>query len=203
MKDLKNIGLIIVDPYNDFLSPGGKRWEDVKEVVQEVNLIENLKYLLENCRLQNIKIFYALHHQSIPGDFNNWKAPSKSNIAMRDLPLFKKGSWGAEVHPQLQPKEGDIIARKHWNSSGFANTDLDFLLKQNGITRIAIAGMATNSCVESTARYGLELGYHVTLLINGVATFSKEEQYASIKYNFPRISHSQLTIEDFISQKNT
>ena len=195
----RTLGVILVDPYNDFLSEGGIRWPEVKTVVKKVNLISNLKLLLKESRSKGVKIFYSMHHQSEQGDFNNWIAPSKSNVAMRDISLFAKGSWGAEIHPELLPEPVDIMARQHWNSSGFANTDLDFLLKQNGIDHIAVAGMATNTCVESTARYGLELGYHVTLLVDGVETFSEEEQFASINYNFPRISHAQMKINDFIS----
>ncbi len=35
--------LLLVDPYNDFLSPTGKRWSRAKEVVEEVNLLANLR----------------------------------------------------------------------------------------------------------------------------------------------------------------
>lgn len=193
-------GLILVDPYNDFLSEGGKRWPDVKQVVEDVGLIANLKRLLDGARAKGVKVFYAMHHQSEPGDFDRWKAPSKSNVAMRDKGLFAKGTWGADIHPELVPKPGDVMARQHWNSSGFANTDLDFLLKQNGIDRIAVAGMAANTCAESTGRYGLELGYHVTMLSDGVATFSREEQHASVHLNYPRISHAVMTVDEFVEQ---
>lgn len=193
-------GLILVDPYNEFLAKGGKRWDAVKEVVLEVGLVPNLKRLLGGCRRLGVRVFYALHHQSEPGDFDGWKAPSKSNAAMRDLGMFAKGSWGAEIHPDLMPAPGDVMARQHWNSSGFANTDLDFLLKQHGIDRIAVAGMAANTCVESTGRHGLELGYHVTYLSDGVATFSREEQHAAIHLNYPRVGHAVLTIDAFLSR---
>ena len=196
-------GLILVDPYNEFLSEGGKRWDQVKDVVLEVNLVANLRRLLEGCRTAGVRVFYALHHQSEPGDFDRWKAPSKSNMAMRDLGMFAKGSWGAEIHPDLVPEPGDVMPRHHWNSSGFANTDLDFLLKQNGVDRIAVAGMAANTCVESTGRYGLELGYHVTFLKDGVATFSREEQHAAIHLNYPRVSHAVLAIDDFLAKIET
>jgi nicotinamidase-related amidase len=48
--------------------------------------------------------------------------------------------------------------------SGFANTDLDYLLHQRSITHLVLAGMVANTCLESTARYARELGYYVTLL---------------------------------------
>ncbi|WP_291865029.1 isochorismatase family cysteine hydrolase [Bradyrhizobium sp.] len=196
-------GLILVDPYNDFLSEGGKRWPAVKDVVTDVGLVKNLRRLLEGCRRAGVRVFYAMHHQSEAGQFDDWKTPSKSNVAMRDLALFEKGSWGADIHPELVPKPGDVMARQHWNSSGFANTDLDFLLKQYGIDHIAVAGMAANTCVESTGRYGLELGYHVTYLGDGVATFTREEQDATIRLNYPRVGHAVLRIDEFLARITT
>lgn len=48
--------------------------------------------------------------------------------------------------------------------SAFANTDLDYQLRQREITRLVAAGYTTNTCLESTARYAKEKGYHVTLM---------------------------------------
>ncbi|GIT23125.1 MAG: hypothetical protein CM1200mP40_28070 [Gammaproteobacteria bacterium] len=76
-----------------------------------------------------------------------------------------------EYHPDLQIQPGDIEARQHWQSSGFANTDLDFLLKQNGLDHVVLAGMRANTCIESTARYAVELGYHTTMLTDAVGVF--------------------------------
>jgi nicotinamidase-related amidase len=50
-----------------------------------------------------------------------------------------------------------------WAQSSFANTDLDFQLKQHCIRKIILVGMVANTCIESTGRFGMELGYHVTL----------------------------------------
>lgn len=58
---------------------------------------------------------------------------------------------------------GDMCANVALNS-GFANTDLDYQLHQREITHLVLGGMVANTCLESTARYARELGYHVTLL---------------------------------------
>jgi nicotinamidase-related amidase len=52
--------------------------------------------------------------------------------------LFEKGSWGGEFHPELSPKEGDLIAQNHCTASGFANTNLDFLLKQHNTESLTV-----------------------------------------------------------------
>ena len=135
-------GLILVDPFNDFLSESGKNWESVKEVALEVGVVENLTRLAI--------LFDAMHRQAEAEEFAGWKAVSGTHEAM------------AEIHPDLKPEAGDVMALKHWMSSGFTNTDLDFLLKQHGVDHVVVAGMAANTCVEATGRYALELDYHVT-----------------------------------------
>jgi len=70
------------------------------------------------------------------------------------------------------PKEGDHIAQNHWTASGFANTNLDFLLKQHNIDHVVIVGIRANTCIDTTARYAVELGYHTTLLKDAIAAYS-------------------------------
>ena len=60
----ENTAILIVDPFNDFLSDGGKLWSTTKETVKGVNLIENLKNLLSAARSLDIKIVYVQHHQT-------------------------------------------------------------------------------------------------------------------------------------------
>jgi nicotinamidase-related amidase len=58
--------------------------------------------------------------------------------------------------------------------SGFVNTDLDAQLKHRGIEKIILVGMLANTCIESTARFGMELGYHVILISDATAAFSQD-----------------------------
>jgi nicotinamidase-related amidase len=91
----------------------------------------------------------------------------------------------------FKPREGDIIAQEHWTASGFANTDLDMLLKQHGITHLAIAGNRANTCIESTGRYAVELGYHATLVSDAIAAFSDAEMNSTIEVNWPAFGHAE------------
>jgi nicotinamidase-related amidase len=55
----KNTAILIVDPFNDFLSEAGKLWSLTKETVKGVNLIENLKNILSAARSSGIKVVYV------------------------------------------------------------------------------------------------------------------------------------------------
>jgi hypothetical protein len=68
---------------------------------------------------------------------------------------FAAGTWGGEFHPEFGPRDGDAVL-EHWAQSGFANTDLDAQLKQLGIEKIILVGVVANTCIEGTARFGME-----------------------------------------------
>ena len=57
-------GLLLVDPYNDFLSPEGKSFTRAKEVADSVNLFEHLKAILSSVRKVGIQVFFVPHHRS-------------------------------------------------------------------------------------------------------------------------------------------
>lgn len=194
--------LIIVDPFNDFLSEGGKLWSYTKETVQGVGLVSNIKLLLTTARKYKIQVIYTPHHHTTTGDYMNWKFLAPSHRGSQSTTLFEKGSWGAQFHPDLEVQPGDLIAQNHWTASGFANTDLDFLLRMHGIDRIVLAGMRANTCIDSTARYGVELGYHVTLIKDAIAAFHWDEINATVVTNFPNYGHALLSTEEFINILN-
>ena len=81
-----------------------------------------------------------------------WSTGAKNQI-------FAKGTWGGEWHPDFVLQEGDIIIKEHWAQSAFANNDLDQQPKQHGIEKIILIGMLANTCIESTGRFGMELGH--------------------------------------------
>jgi nicotinamidase-related amidase len=192
-------GLLLLDPYNDFLSPTGKVWPQAKEIAEEVNLLSNLKSIVDAARQAGVRIFIVPHHRWEPGDYEHWKYPTPRQLKGAEIRVFEKGSWGGDWHPDFIPEKGDIIVKEHWGSSGFANTDLDFQLKQYGIDKIILIGMLANTCIEATGRFGTELGYHVTLVKDATAAFSREEMHAA-EVNGPTFAHVVTTTREIIDR---
>ncbi len=69
----------------------------------------------------------------------------------------------------LHHAPGELVAQEHWCSSGFANTDLDLLLKKHGVHKLIVIGLIAHTCVEATVRYAAELGYEVTVVRDATA----------------------------------
>jgi len=191
-------GLLLVDPYNDFIHPDGKSWPKAKEVAEGVHLLDNLRRIVGLARELKIRVFYVPHHRSEPGDYADWKYPTSTQISTIERQVFAKGSWGGQFHDDFQPQHGDVIVQEHFGQSGFANTDLDKLLKQYDIDKVILIGMLANSCVESTGRFGMELGYHVTLITDATAAFSWELMHAAHELNGPTFAHALMTTSELL-----
>lgn len=181
--------LLIVDPYNDFMSEGGKLFNAIKETADASGLFENMRKIIPAARAAGIKVFIVPHHRSREGDFDHWQHINMFQKAGIPTKAFEEGSWGGEFNAEFGPQPGDVIVKEHWAQSGFANTDLDALLKQHGIQKLILVGLIANSCIESTARFGMELGYHVTLVPDATAAFSPEGMAAAAA-NAPMFAHA-------------
>jgi ureidoacrylate peracid hydrolase len=100
-----------------------------------------------------------------------------------------------EENPHARP--GDYETWKFWApSSGFASTDLDLQLKKHGVHQLIVIGLRANTCIESTVRYGAELGYEVTLVKDAVGSFSWDEMKATLELNAPNYARAILTAKE-------
>lgn len=185
--------LLFIDPYNDFLSEGGKLWSMVEGVARKVGLLDNLRAITTAVRQAGIQVFIAPHRRWQPGDFDNWHHATPYQLASGEMQMFAQGSWGGEWHPDFAPQAGDILVKEHWGGSSFANTDLDFLLRQRTITNLIVIGLLANTCVETTSRFAVELGYHVTLVKDATAAFSDDRMHSAHELNGPTYAHAILS----------
>jgi nicotinamidase-related amidase len=193
-------GLLLVDPYNDLLSDGGKLWPRVKAVADSIGTLANLLALTDAAREAGVVVVYVPHRQWRESNYDGWRHPGPWQSLLDREAVFAEGSWGSEWHPDLAPQAGDVVVQPHWGQDGFANTDLDFQLRQFGLQRIIVAGLLANICVEATARRGAELGYHVTLVRDATAAFGEDSLRAAMDINGPTYAHAVLTTEAIIAR---
>lgn len=196
---ISRTALLLVDPYNDLLSEGGKLWPKIRPVAEAVELLPNLRSIVATGRQRGMTIVYVPHRRWREGDSDGWKHPNPSQLMSDRAADFANGTWGGDWHPDLLPQAGDTIVKQHWGQNGFVNTDLDFQLKQRGIENIVVVGVVANTCVEATARGGAELGYHVTLVRDATAAFSPEAMRAAHEINGPTFAHAILTTDALIA----
>ncbi|HEX6718610.1 MAG TPA: isochorismatase family cysteine hydrolase [Pyrinomonadaceae bacterium] len=190
--------LVVVDPYNDFISEGGKIWGRIKGVAEANNCVPNMLRLLQTARKAGVRVFYALHRRYRPGDYVTWKYIAPIQKATWEHKTFEYGTWGGEIREEFKPKPEEIVAAEHWCSSGFANTDLDLMLKKHGIHQLIVIGLIAHTCIEATVRYAAELGYEVTVVSDATADYSDREMQAALHVNLPNYASALVTTDEIV-----
>ena len=196
--DKENAALLLIDPYNDFISEGGKLWDRIKTVAEANACISHMLQLLTAARTTGMRVFYSMHHRYRTGDYESWKYIAPIQKAAWSRKTFEYGTWGGEVRDEFKPQPGDIVAQEHWCSSGFANTDLDLLLKRHGIHRLIVVGLIAHTCVESTVRFAAELGYEVTVAKDATADYADEFMHAALITNLPNYASAIVSTDEVI-----
>jgi ureidoacrylate peracid hydrolase len=198
-KDLT--GLLVVDPYNDFISEGGILWPLIKEIAETVNCVPNMLATLQAARAAGIRVFFAPHHRDRGGadEINTWKYTAPIQIFGHERRLFEAGAWGGTFRDEFTPLPGEIVAQEHWCSSGFANTDLDLQLKKHGVHKLIVIGLRVNTCIDSTVRFAVELGYDVTLVKDATASYRWEEMKTTLEINLPLYASHVISAADTIA----
>lgn len=97
-----------------------------------------------------------------------------------------------DLIPELDPKPSDILVTKRtWGA--FSKTDLEARLRARGITQVVIAGVATGTGVEATARQAYEAGFNVTLAVDAMTDARPQAHAYSLKHIFPRLGEAGTT----------
>lgn len=183
----ESTAVLLIEYQNDFLKPNGAQYEAVSEVVESTGMVANSLALAREARqlgatIMLAPISFADGYPELP------REPYGILKGVVDSGAFKKGSWGAQIIDELAPQQGDIIIEGKKGLDCFMSTDLDFILRARGITDLAIAGLLTNCCVESTMRSAYERGYRVVTLVDCTATVSEEEQRVATQRDFAMFS---------------
>ena len=191
--------LLVIDPVNDFLSEGGAGWEMTKGTVQSKDVIGNLKRAIEGARASGIPVLFGpMAYTEEDYAAHELHRRSAINRIMFEKKMFLAGSWGADFHPDLQPREGEVVLLPHKGCDVF-RTDLPGHLERLGTTHLVIAGMTANLCCEATGRRATEEGYDVTFLGNAIGAESIPAYEASVLLNFPLIANAVMDVEEFLS----
>lgn len=191
--------LLVIDPVNDFLSEGGAGWELTKTTVEKHDVVGHLKSAIEGARAHGLAVLFgpmAYTHE----DYADEQLQRRSGInrLMFERKMFLAGSWGADFHPDLQPRADDTVLLPHKSCDVF-QSDLPGHLGRLGITHLIIAGMSANLCCESTGRHAMEAGFDVTFLSDAIGASSLPEYEAAIRLNYPLIANAVITVDEFLT----
>jgi len=194
--DPKHAALIVVDVQNDFVSPQGsaaKRGEDVSAAMA---MVPNLRRLIDEARRVGLTIVYIRTTHSEWMDTPSWvyRTSQKGGLS-----TCREGTWGAELYEGIFPLPSERLVIKH-RYSAFINTDLNTVLKARNIQSVLVCGVATNVCVETTARDGYMYDYYVTMIEDCSAAYEAKLHLGTlenIRRHFGLVASSQEIIDSW------
>lgn len=143
-------GLLLIDIQNDYFDKGAMTLVNPEEACA------NAKRLLERFRAEKLPVIFIQHIAANPA-----------------ATFFLPGTAGAEIHPSIQPVEGEKVIVKHFPNS-FRDTDLMDYLRKSNITDLVICGMMTHMCVDATTRAAKDIGYNIIVIGDACATRNLE-----------------------------
>lgn len=171
-----NAALVVVDVQNDFVADGGffsNIGADMKTIQRAV---PPLLRLIERARKAGVLVVFiqAIYDQEYRS------APMRERDRRRkvDVSRCETGTWGADFH-SVRPLPAEPVVIKH-RYSGVINTELNSVLKRHGIKSLLLTGVATDTCVESTARDAYFIDYYVTLISDCCAAFNKRDHLGAL-----------------------
>jgi nicotinamidase-related amidase len=142
---MDRIALIVIDAQQEYFAPIGK-----VVLPQAPDAVKRVAAVLEWAR-GKIPIIHVTHESTRPG-----------------APIFQPGSPALEIHPLAAPLAGEPVLKKHLPGS-FTGTDLEAMLRKQGIERVVLSGFMTQMCVDTTSRQAAHLGFKVTVLSDATA----------------------------------
>ena len=170
--------LVVVDMQNDFCASGGAFDREGFNLSHMQAIVPRLTDFVDQARragslvvyIQTIHVSGKAYYASDVW-LEQWKRAGKGMHIQ--YPVCEKDTWGADFCSKIKPLPDDVIVQKH-RYSAFIGTDLDCILRSRGIRTLIISGIATNICVEMTAKIGFMLDYYILFLRDCTATISEE-----------------------------
>ena len=109
--------LLVVDPYNDFISEGGKIWPRIKAVAEANNCVPNMIQILNAARAARLRVFFAMHHRYRPGDYETWKYIAPIQRAAWQRKTFEYGTGAAiprriRASPERDRRAGTLVLQR-------------------------------------------------------------------------------------------
>ncbi len=171
-----NTLLLCIDFINDIIHPKGKIAASAK-FVAEHQVIQHANAAIATARVKNIPIVFV----KVGFSPNYIECPAHSPVfaKAKELGALQLGTWGTELHEELDVQPNDTIIMKHRVSALYA-TSLATILTAQRIEKVIICGVSTNMTVETTTRELHDRDYQVIVLSDACGATTQEIHTASL-----------------------
>ena len=204
--------VLVTDPQNDFLSEKGATWQLVGDSVTENNTIENIERVIKTAKDNGFEVFISPHYY-YPTD-SSWQFGGTVENLMHEINMFSRdgalsldgfSGSGADWLERYKPliEDGKTVVVSPHKVYGPENNDLVLQLRKRHISKIILAGMSANLCVEAHLRELLEQGFEVAVVKDATAGARHPELgdgYQAAVVNFGYIANAVLSTDEVVKE---
>lgn len=202
--------LLVTDAQNDFLSEKGVTWQLVGDSVKENKTVENIERLFKAAKDNGFEVFISPHYY-YPTD-HAWKFGGTVEKMMHQINMFGRGGAltldgfrgsGADWLERYKPfiEDGKTVVASPHKVYGPENNDLILQLRKRNISKVILAGMSANLCVEAHLRELLEQGFQVTVVKDATAGARHPQLgdgYKAALVNFGYMANAVLSTDEVV-----
>lgn len=183
--DPEHAALVVVDVQNDFCAPGGMMDKEGNDLEAVQQMAAALPRLIAEARAAGVLVVfvrnvYTTEPNSYLSDVWLEQAARQRKGSYTVSPVCAPGSWEGDFYGDVRPLPDEPVVTKH-RFSGFHNSDLETVLRARSTRTVVLAGVASNVCVETTAREAFVRDYYVVFLSDGTATYSHPAHEATLR----------------------
>ena len=197
----EHCAVLLVDVQNDFCADGGAIHREGRDLSLVQAMIPRLERFLGAARAAGVKCVWI---KNVYNTGPNWylsevwleQARRRRKGAYVQYPVCEPGEWNGDFF-QTRPRADEAVVTKH-RYGAFESTDLDLVLRSQGIRTVIMTGIATNVCVETTARQAFLRDYYVVFTSDCTATFTQVEHDTTLN-NIDQFFGQVASAEDVLA----
>ncbi len=213
--DWKRAALLVIDMQNYGCNPevglaqmlSGRYPEIARYYVPRLTqtTVPNTRRLVEGFRAAHRPVVFTRHGPLLADGSDMIERRRRRDadaVASTGTPaLWHRGTFEHEVLAALAPVAGEVVLDKN-TSSAFNSTGLEWLLRNMAVETLVLAGIATDMCVETTARDAADRGFNVIVVEDATATFFEHHHRAALS-GFARVFGQVWDTEHVLSALTT
>lgn len=171
----QHTALIVIDVQNDFFHPDGVFGQLGRDLTRLEPILPRIEELADAARRSGMLVVFTQH-------FQNARVNSEVQLEQRSRGRSGRGycvegTWGADFY--LQPCAQDVVVPKY-RYNAFHGTALDVILRTAGIRTLVVTGVASNGCVEVTARAAFMHDYYTVVVEDCTSNFDDQLHVAAM-----------------------
>lgn len=199
--DPATTALVVIDMQVGGLTHGGAIGDSGHDLSMMPRVTKNCGRAIESARANGVPIFHIRVENLPDGDSSppGWLRALYTAANGRPIDLGRlsiKGDPATDFAPECMPQEGEVVITKR-RPSAFVGTELNLLLRSQGIESVVLVGVSTGGCVEATLRDAVHNDFYAVLVEDAVGAYDTVVHDAAL--TVMRARHDVSMLDDVIA----